>query len=83
MKKMFFHGLKLALVVRSDLQMKKGTVFVCGLESKLSNELVFAGKIAAQCCHAAVGCYRQALRDTPELLAKWEMMGEPKVIYMF
>ncbi|CAB3368164.1 Hypothetical predicted protein [Cloeon dipterum] len=51
----------MALVVRTDLQMKKG-------------------KIAAQCCHAAVGCYRQALRDTPELLAKWEMVGEPKIV---
>ncbi|XP_059487310.1 peptidyl-tRNA hydrolase 2, mitochondrial-like [Neocloeon triangulifer] len=61
MPRLFFYGLKMALVIRTDLQMKKG-------------------KIASQCCHAAIGCYRQALRDTPELLSKWEMVGEPKIV---
>ena len=37
------------------------------------------GKIAAQCAHAAVECYKKALKKTPMLLKQWEMFGQPKV----
>ncbi|KAJ2157746.1 hypothetical protein GGF46_004279 [Coemansia sp. RSA 552] len=37
------------------------------------------GKVAAQCSHAALACYRQARRKEPALLKAWEMMGETKV----
>ena len=39
-----------------------------------------AGKIAAQCAHAAVGLY-SSLRDRkPEALLPWEEQGQPKVV---
>lgn len=37
------------------------------------------GKIAAQCAHAAVECYKKASKKTPVLLKQWEMFGQPKV----
>ncbi|XP_035417048.1 peptidyl-tRNA hydrolase 2, mitochondrial [Cygnus atratus] len=38
------------------------------------------GKVAAQCCHAAVSAYKQAQRRTPEVLKQWEYCGQPKVV---
>eukprot|EP00092_Neocalanus_flemingeri_P004263 GFUD01004583.1.p2 GENE.GFUD01004583.1~~GFUD01004583.1.p2 ORF type:complete len:179 (+),score=45.09 GFUD01004583.1:330-866(+) len=37
------------------------------------------GKAAAQCAHAAVMCYKKALREAPEMLARWEGSGVTKV----
>jgi len=37
------------------------------------------GKSAAQCAHAAVMCYKTALREAPEMLARWEGSGVTKV----
>jgi len=37
------------------------------------------GKAAAQCSHAAVMCYKKALRDAPEMLSRWEGSGVTKV----
>jgi len=37
------------------------------------------GKAAAQCAHAAVMCYKTALREAPEMLARWEGSGVTKV----
>ena len=37
------------------------------------------GKAAAQCAHAAVICYKKALREAPEMLARWEGCGVTKV----
>lgn len=37
------------------------------------------GKITAQCCHAAVGCYKKAKRHTPEGLRAWENTGCAKI----
>jgi len=37
------------------------------------------GKIAEQCCHAAVGCYKRALKHCPSALAAWERTGCAKV----
>jgi PTH2 family peptidyl-tRNA hydrolase len=54
----------------------------------MDNKMVFAvrtdvgmkkGKVAAQCAHAAVRCYKNALLKTPDYLRGWEMFGETKV----
>lgn len=37
------------------------------------------GKAAAQCAHAAVACYKSIARSNPEILARWERLGQAKV----
>ncbi|KAK9463981.1 peptidyl-tRNA hydrolase 2 [Lipomyces oligophaga] len=37
------------------------------------------GKAAAQCCHAALGCYKRALKRAPNILRIWESHGQPKI----
>lgn len=37
------------------------------------------GKMAAQCCHAAVGCYKRASKQCPEGLRAWEVSGCAKI----
>lgn len=37
------------------------------------------GKIAAQCCHAAVGCYKRASKQCPKGLKAWEVSGCAKI----
>ena len=37
------------------------------------------GKVAAQCAHAAVFCYKMALKQTPQMLRQWEVFGQTKV----
>jgi len=37
------------------------------------------GKIAAQCAHAAVGCYKQGLKMKPDYVRNWETFGQTKV----
>lgn len=37
------------------------------------------GKIAAQCCHAAVGCYKRAQKHCPAAVSAWELSGCAKV----
>ncbi|KAJ1626957.1 peptidyl-tRNA hydrolase, partial [Pavlovales sp. CCMP2436] len=37
------------------------------------------GKIAAQCCHGAVGAYQLAAEIAPEALRRWERSGCAKV----
>lgn len=37
------------------------------------------GKIAAQCGHAAVGCYKQSRRKCPSALSAWEKTGCAKI----
>jgi len=37
------------------------------------------GKVAAQCCHAAVGCYKRAKKQCPGGLRAWEMTGCAKI----
>mmetsp|Transcript_20480 Transcript_20480/g.19707 ORF Transcript_20480/g.19707 Transcript_20480/m.19707 type:complete len:200 (-) Transcript_20480:177-776(-) len=37
------------------------------------------GKVAAQCCHAAVGCYKKASKDCPSALKAWEYTGCAKI----
>ncbi|XP_033119338.1 peptidyl-tRNA hydrolase 2, mitochondrial-like isoform X2 [Anneissia japonica] len=38
------------------------------------------GKVAAQCSHAAVNCYRHLQRSNPIMLNMWETHGQPKVV---
>lgn len=37
------------------------------------------GKIAAQCCHAAVGCYKRANKQCPKAVRAWEVSGCAKI----
>merc|ERR1712146_754719 len=37
------------------------------------------GKVAAQCAHAAIMCYKRASKETPQLLKQWELFGQTKV----
>ena len=37
------------------------------------------GKVAAQCAHAAVACYKKALKQSPEYVQRWEAFGQAKV----
>uniref|UniRef100_A0A7S2YD90 peptidyl-tRNA hydrolase n=1 Tax=Entomoneis paludosa TaxID=265537 RepID=A0A7S2YD90_9STRA len=37
------------------------------------------GKIAAQCCHAAVGCYKRANKTIPNAVKAWECTGCAKI----
>jgi len=37
------------------------------------------GKVAAQCAHAAIICYKKATKETPQLLKQWELFGQAKV----
>ena len=37
------------------------------------------GKIAAQCCHAAVGCFKRAVRRCPTAVRCWEYTGCAKI----
>ena len=37
------------------------------------------GKIAAQCCHAAVGCYKRASKQCPRAIQVWERTGCAKI----
>lgn len=52
---------KMALVVRTDLNMKPG-------------------KVASQCAHAAVMCYKASSTHNPELTRIWEGTGQPKIV---
>ncbi|KAL7577298.1 hypothetical protein ACA910_002040 [Epithemia clementina (nom. ined.)] len=37
------------------------------------------GKIAAQCCHAAVACYKRARKTIPNAVQAWEYTGCAKI----
>ncbi|XP_072022280.1 peptidyl-tRNA hydrolase 2, mitochondrial-like [Amphiura filiformis] len=38
------------------------------------------GKVAAQCSHASVSCYKQIAKKNPDMLKQWEFYGQPKVV---
>ena len=38
------------------------------------------GKVAAQCGHAAIACFKAALAEEPQLVAAWEKGGQKKVV---
>lgn len=37
------------------------------------------GKIAAQCGHATLMCYKSALKNAPNLVRSWETYGQTKI----
>ncbi|KAL5964002.1 Peptidyl-tRNA hydrolase 2 mitochondrial [Taenia solium] len=37
------------------------------------------GKVAAQCSHATLECYRNALEDCPDVVSLWERIGQKKI----
>ena len=37
------------------------------------------GKIAVQACHASLGAYKKAVKQTPELVRQWSVEGEAKI----
>ncbi|KAJ2724144.1 hypothetical protein GGI07_002179 [Coemansia sp. Benny D115] len=37
------------------------------------------GKVAAQCSHATLGCYKRAVKQAPSMLKAWEYSGQAKV----
>ncbi|CAG8543860.1 19709_t:CDS:2, partial [Cetraspora pellucida] len=37
------------------------------------------GKVAAQCSHATLACYKYLKRTNPKLLKAWEYSGQPKI----
>lgn len=90
---------KLVLVVRTDLGMTKGKpwtrpLFFSFLGLCWYSETIFniqpqpTGKIAAQCSHATLACYKSISREarkagpaspTARLLSRWEKYGQAKV----
>ncbi|KAM3075373.1 hypothetical protein ACMFMG_007187 [Clarireedia jacksonii] len=79
---------KMVLVVRTDLGMTKGmlnlgltfTTFRNSWSTRLI-EISAIGKIAAQCSHATLACYKNFLRKDPksQILRRWERQGQAKV----
>lgn len=77
---------KLVLVVRTDLGIGKG---MCATQNRLVyllreefQWLIYRlGKIAAQCSHATLACYKYFLRHAPSspLLKRWEALGQAKI----
>jgi PTH2 family peptidyl-tRNA hydrolase len=37
------------------------------------------GKVAAQCCHATLSVYKQAMSKSPGILSAWENSGQAKI----
>ena len=56
----------------------KPLIDVCNFLIHLSLH-VSIGKIAAQCGHAAVGCYKTSRRQCPKALSAWEKTGCAKI----
>lgn len=73
---------KLVLVVRTDLGMSKG-MFILEVRVLFEKQLGsrFTGKIAAQCSHATLACYKHFLSHAPKspMLKRWEQLGQAKV----
>jgi PTH2 family peptidyl-tRNA hydrolase len=69
---------KLVLVVRTDLGMTKGLSLPHTLNAMTD---VFPGKIAAQCGHATLACYKNFLLNAPKspILRRWERQGQAKI----
>lgn len=74
---------KLVLVVRTDLGMGKGTFdpppILVSTFAILTHERL--GKIAAQCSHATLACYKYFLHYAPTspILKRWESLGQAKI----
>ncbi|XHG01143.1 hypothetical protein AWENTII_004543 [Aspergillus wentii] len=85
---------KLVLVVRTDLGMTKGTSpiyydvmnarqhsAILPTPTQVSHLTIFIGKIAAQCSHATLACYKYFLTHAPDspILRRWERQGQAKI----
>ncbi|OCT48138.1 putative peptidyl-tRNA hydrolase 2 [Cladophialophora carrionii] len=71
---------KLVLAVRTDLGMGKGEEELTRQRNLLANPSL-AGKIAAQCSHATLACYKYLLNHVTSapMLKRWERGGQPKI----
>lgn len=72
---------KLVLVVRTDLGMTKGWNTFTKKYLGRAGSLGFTGKIAAQCSHATLACYKYFLSHDPKspIIRQWERLGQAKV----
>lgn len=77
---------KLVLVVRTDLGMTKGMLLMLLLFLLLKKHIASSshtsiGKIAAQCSHATLACYKTLVASPAQrsLLSRWERQGQPKI----
>ncbi len=52
----------------------RGVQQVVNMELKMGK-----GKLAAQCCHAAVGCYKFSCQYSKKALHQWEWLGQGKI----
>ncbi|XP_050423843.1 peptidyl-tRNA hydrolase 2, mitochondrial-like [Adelges cooleyi] len=57
----------------------------CGFNNKLvlvvRNDLGMSkGKIAAQCSHASVECYKAAVQYKPQIAKMWQITGQKKIV---
>ncbi|KAA8916217.1 hypothetical protein TRICI_001614 [Trichomonascus ciferrii] len=78
------------IVVRADVDEEEaddadkgafsGTSEECKMVLVVRSDLKMGkGKVAAQCAHAAVACYKSIARTNPEILQRWETLGQAKV----
>jgi len=59
---------------------KAGVIEDCKLVLVVRTDLgMTSGKIAAQCSHATLACYRALAKSNPSLLRHWERTGQSKV----
>lgn len=66
---------------RSRMQsLKAGLLEECKLVLLVRTDLKMAkGKIAAQCSHATLACYKSLVVSNPKLVKHWEKIGQAKV----
>ncbi len=71
---------KLVLAVRTDLGMGKGKKTL-NMQRMTRTNALLTGKIAAQCSHATLACYKYLLNHVTSapLLKRWERGGQPKI----
>ncbi|KAH7104711.1 PTH2-domain-containing protein [Auriculariales sp. MPI-PUGE-AT-0066] len=61
-------------------QLKAGTSEQCKMVLVVRTDLgMTKGKIAAQCGHATLGCYKALQKSNPSLLRHWEVTGQAKI----
>ncbi|GHJ85371.1 hypothetical protein NliqN6_1773 [Naganishia liquefaciens] len=71
---------KAAVTEASLDQVKPGKWEECKLVLVVNQELGMGkGKIAAQCGHATLACYKTLVHQNPKLLSHWEQTGQAKV----
>ncbi|KAJ2529395.1 hypothetical protein GGH20_002248 [Coemansia sp. RSA 1937] len=58
------------------LAQNEGTKMVLVVRTDLK---MTGGKVASQCAHATLECFRRALKYAPEILKVWEYMGQAKI----